>query len=84
MPSLHETVGSRRYLAHDNIPEAMNGDDISIRTIKEIEKYECLHHREFAHTRVYDVNLLRGLVWMRSFPSLSGPSVGGKSTTGLV
>jgi hypothetical protein len=23
-----------------------------------MEKYEFLHHREFAHTRVYNVNLL--------------------------
>jgi hypothetical protein len=23
-----------------------------------MEKYESLHHREFAHTRIYDVNLL--------------------------
>jgi hypothetical protein len=33
-------------------------DDISIRTTMDMEKYECLCHREFAHTRIYDVNLL--------------------------
>jgi hypothetical protein len=49
---------SSRYLAHDDIPEATDGDNISIRTTKEMEKYESLHRREFAHTRVYDVNLL--------------------------
>jgi hypothetical protein len=37
---------------------ATNGDDISIHTTMEMEKYEFLHHREFAHTCVYDVNLL--------------------------
>jgi hypothetical protein len=58
MPSLHGTVGSSRYLAHDDIPEAMNSDDISIRTTEEMEKYESLHRREFAHTRIYDMNLL--------------------------
>jgi hypothetical protein len=58
VPLLHGTVGSSCYLAHDDIPEAMNGDDISIYTTEEMEKYESLHHREFAHTRVYDVNLL--------------------------
>jgi hypothetical protein len=58
VPSLHETVGSSRYLAHGDIPEAMDGDDISIRTIEEMEKYESLRHREFSHTHVYDVNLL--------------------------
>jgi hypothetical protein len=35
-----------------------DGDDISICTTEEMEKYESLCHREFAHTRVYDVNLL--------------------------
>jgi hypothetical protein len=58
MPSPHETVGSSCYLAHDDIPAATNNDDISIRTTEEMEKYESLHHREFAHTRIYDVNLL--------------------------
>jgi hypothetical protein len=58
LPSPHGIVGSSRYLAHDDIPEAMNSDDISIRTTEEMEKYESLHHRHFAHTRIYDVNLL--------------------------
>jgi hypothetical protein len=30
VPSPHETGGSIRYLAHDDIPMAMNNDDISI------------------------------------------------------
>jgi hypothetical protein len=37
---------------------AMDSDDISIHSTKEMKKYESLHHREFGHTRVYDVNLL--------------------------
>jgi hypothetical protein len=37
---------------------AMDGDDISIRSTEEMEKYESLHQREFGHTHVYDVNLL--------------------------
>jgi hypothetical protein len=36
----------------------MNSDDISICTTKEMEKYESLHSREFAHTHIYDANLL--------------------------
>jgi hypothetical protein len=36
----------------------MDGDDISIHTTEEMEKYESLHHREFAHTHIYDVNFL--------------------------
>jgi hypothetical protein len=49
---------SRHYLAQDDVLVSTDGDDISIRTTKEMEKYESLHHREFAHTHVYDVNLL--------------------------
>jgi hypothetical protein len=37
---------------------AMDGDDISICSTEEMEKYESLRQREFGHTRVYDVNLL--------------------------
>jgi hypothetical protein len=36
---------------------ATDGDDISIRTSEEMNKYKSLRHREFAHTHVYDVNL---------------------------
>jgi hypothetical protein len=51
-------VGSSPYPAHDGVPMAMDGDDISICTTEEMEKYESFHHREFAHTCVYDVNVL--------------------------
>jgi hypothetical protein len=50
---------SSRYLAHDDVPAAIDGDDISICTTEETEKYESLCRREFAHTCVYDVNLLK-------------------------
>jgi hypothetical protein len=58
MSSLHSTVGLSRYLARDDVPVTMDGDDISIHTTEEMNKYEFLYHREFAHTHVYDVNLL--------------------------
>jgi hypothetical protein len=58
VPSPHETTGSSHYLAHDDVLEATDGDDISIRTTEEMEKYESLRYREFAHTRIYNVNLL--------------------------
>jgi hypothetical protein len=58
MPSPHETRGSIHYLAHDDVPMAMDGDDISIHSTEEMEKYESPHHQEFGHTCVYDVNLL--------------------------
>jgi hypothetical protein len=43
MTSLHRATGLSHYLAHDDIPEAMNIDDISICTTEEMEKYESLH-----------------------------------------
>jgi hypothetical protein len=58
VPSLHGITGSSRYLAQDDVPAATDGNDISIRTTEELEKYESLHRREFAHTRIYDVNIL--------------------------
>jgi hypothetical protein len=58
VPSPHETEGTIYYLAHNDVPMALNGDDINIRSTEEMEKYESLHQREFGHTRVYDVNLL--------------------------
>jgi hypothetical protein len=57
VPSLHGTARSSRYLTHDDVPEAIDGDDISIHATEEMEKYESLYHWEFAHTRIYDVNL---------------------------
>jgi hypothetical protein len=44
VPSPHGTVGTCRYLAHDEVPEATDGDDISIRTTEEMEKYKSLRH----------------------------------------
>jgi hypothetical protein len=43
VPSLHGTTGSSRYLAHDDVPKATDGDDISIYSIEEMVKYESLH-----------------------------------------
>jgi hypothetical protein len=50
-------VGSSHYLAHDDVPAATDGDDISIHTTEEMQKYESLHHREFADTHIYDMSL---------------------------
>jgi hypothetical protein len=70
MPSPHGTTRSSRYLAHDDVLESTDGDDISIRTTEEIEKYESLHHREFAHTHVYDVNLLERVSLDEELPTI--------------
>jgi hypothetical protein len=58
VPSLHGTTGLSCYLAHDDISDATDSDNISICTTKEIKKYESLHHQQFTHTHVYNVNLL--------------------------
>jgi hypothetical protein len=42
VPSPHETGGSIRCLAHDDIPMATDSDDISICSTEEMEKYESL------------------------------------------
>jgi hypothetical protein len=70
VPSLHGTTGSSRYLTHDDIPEATDGDDISICTTEEMEKYESLHRREFAHTCIYDVSLLERVGLDEELPTI--------------
>jgi hypothetical protein len=56
--------------AHDDVPEATDGDDISHRTTEEMEKYESLRCREFAHTRVYDLNLLERVGLDEELPTI--------------
>jgi hypothetical protein len=70
VPSPRGTAGSSRYLAHDDIPEAMNSGDISIHTTEEMEKYESLRCWEFAHTRIYDVNLLERVDLDKELPTI--------------
>jgi hypothetical protein len=59
-----------RYLAHNDVPVATDDDDISIHTSEEMEKYESLFHQEFAHTRVYDVNLLERVGLDEELPTI--------------
>jgi hypothetical protein len=70
MPSLHGTTWLSHYLAHDDVLEATTGNDISIRTIEEREKYESLHRREFAHSCIYDVNLLERVGMDKELPTI--------------
>jgi hypothetical protein len=70
VPSQHGTAGSSRYLARDDIPEATNGDDISICTTEKMEKYESLRRREFAPTHIYDVNLLKRVGLDEELPTI--------------
>jgi hypothetical protein len=70
VPSPHGTTGLSHYLAHDDVHETTNSDDISIRTTDEMEKYESLHRREFAHTHIYDVNFLERVGLDEELPTI--------------
>jgi hypothetical protein len=72
MPSPHGPTRSSHYLAHDDVPVATDGDDISIHTTTEMERYESLRHRVFAHTCVYDVNLLERVGLDDELPTILG------------
>jgi hypothetical protein len=58
------------YPTHDDVPMATNGDDIYIHTTTEMEKYKSLCHREFAHTDIYNVNLLEGVRLDEELPTI--------------
>jgi hypothetical protein len=68
--SPHGTMGSSHYLAHDDVPEVTDSNDISICTTEEMEKHESLHRREFAHTRIYDVNFLERVGLDKELPTI--------------
>jgi hypothetical protein len=68
--TLHWTMGSSRYLAHDDVLEATNGDDIFIRSTEEMKKYESLRQREFGYNRVYNVNLLERVGLDEELPTI--------------
>jgi hypothetical protein len=61
---------SSRYLQHDDVLEAIDGDGTSIYTTSEMEKYDSLYRREFAHTRVYDVTLLERVGLDEELPTI--------------
>jgi hypothetical protein len=86
VPSPHKTRGSIGYLAHDDVPIATDGDDISIYSTEETEKYESLRQWEVGHTRVYDVNLLERVGMDEELPLIFrtigwGKLYGGGQTT---
>jgi hypothetical protein len=58
------------YLTHDDVLESTDGDDISIRTTEQMKKYKSLCYREFAHTCVYDVNLLERIGLDEELPTI--------------
>jgi hypothetical protein len=77
-------TGLSRYLAHDDVLAPTDGNDISIRTTEEMEKYESLRRREFAHTRIYDVNLLERVGLDEELPTILWTIGWENSTTSLV
>jgi hypothetical protein len=70
VPLPNGIVRLSHYLAHNDVPVATDDDDISIHTSEEMEKYESLFHQEFAHTRVYDVNLLERVGLDEELPTI--------------
>jgi hypothetical protein len=70
VPSPQGTAGSSHHLAHDDVLAATDGVDISIHTTEEMEKYESLHHWEFAHTCIYNVNLLERVALDEELPNI--------------
>jgi hypothetical protein len=70
VPSPHETGVSICFPAHDDVPMATDGDDISIHSTEEMEKYESLCQQEFGHTHVYDVNLLERVGLDEELPTI--------------
>jgi hypothetical protein len=78
VPSSHGTTGLSYYLAHDDVPAATDGDDISICTTEEMKKYESLCRQEFPHTHIYDVNLLERVGLDAKLPTILGTISWGK------
>jgi hypothetical protein len=56
----------------------MDGDNISIHSSEEMDKYESRRQREFGHTRVYDVNLLERVGMDEEVPLILQTIGGGK------
>jgi hypothetical protein len=59
VPSWHWATQLSYSPAQTRGRKIVDDDDISIYTPDELERLESLRVREFIHTRVYDVNLLK-------------------------
>jgi hypothetical protein len=59
VPSWHRAAQLSYSPAQTGGHKIVDNDDISIYTPKELERLESLQVREFVHSRVYDVNLLK-------------------------
>jgi hypothetical protein len=68
--SPHGIMRSSHFLAHDDVLEAMDSDDISIHITEEMEKYESLRRRQFSHIHVYVMNLLERVGLDEELPTI--------------
>jgi hypothetical protein len=59
MPSCHRAAQLSYNPAQTEGRKIMDDDDNSIYTPEALERLESLQFREFVHTHVYDVNLLK-------------------------
>jgi hypothetical protein len=59
VPSWHRATQLSYSPAQTRGSKIMDDDDISIYTPEELERLESLRVREFVHTHIYDVNLLK-------------------------
>jgi hypothetical protein len=59
VPSWHRVAQLSYSPAQTKGRKIVDDNDISIYTLEELERLESLRVREFVHTRVYDVNLLK-------------------------
>jgi hypothetical protein len=59
VPSWCRAAQLRYIPAQTRCRKIVDNDDISIYTSEELERLESLQVREFVHTHVYDVNLLK-------------------------
>jgi hypothetical protein len=70
VPSPHGITRLSCYLAHDDVLEAADSDDVSIHTTEKMENYESLYRQDFAHTCIYDVNLLERVGLDEELPTI--------------
>jgi hypothetical protein len=68
--SPHGIMRSSHFLAHDDVLEAMDSDDISIHITEEMEKYESLRRRQFSRIHVYVMNLLERVGLDEELPTI--------------
>jgi hypothetical protein len=59
VPSWHRAAQLSYSLAQTGGQKILDDDDMSIYMLEELDRMESLQVREFIHTHVYDVNLLK-------------------------